>query len=353
MSWLANNYEKAALGATALCALGLAYAGWNALNRVEEEFVNNIRGSGKKDTAVAGADRVTKAIASLGIQRQWTGAEIDGRSVNLFVSVPLFVTPDNPGRPIDLLKDEQPVHPPIPNVWWLDNLIDPGFQDSPARDPDADGFTNLEEFNGSTDPNDPKAHPPLIAKLKFIGEESVTWAIRPDYPNADGSNTFRYLDNLPPRGRQNATSMDTPVKPGDTIFEAEPAAGRFKFLGHEKRKFFNDRTATEEEITFARIQDLKPNKAETIYEFPAPLSMGAVQKHQQFDRTAVFTLEAIGRSGQEFKVEEFTTFTLPHDVKGPAFKLLSVNADEAVVEFTESGGTTRSVTIPKGSIPQM
>lgn len=357
MSWLATNYEKAALGGAAVCALGLAYLGWSALNRVDEDFVNNIRGQGKNNTAIAGADRVARATASLGIQRQWEGAESDGRPVDLFVSVPLFVTAQEPGRPVDLLKDkDNPVHPPIPNTWWLENRIDPGFEDSPSRDPDGDGFSNLEEFTAGTNPNEFKSHPPLIAKLKFVGEETLTWALRPAFPEGPDrqANTFRYLDNHPPRGRNLAIPPGNPVESGSIIpFEEEPAAGRFKFLRHETREFFNERIGTDEIITLAIIEDQRPNKLGTIYEFPAPLGQGAVRLHQQFDRTAVFTLEAIGLGGQEFKVEEFTAFTLPPNADNSTHKLLSVNENEAVVEFTDADGNTRSVTIPKGSMPQM
>lgn len=348
MSWLAKNYEKAALGGTALCALALAYGGWRAMNQVDEDFVSSVRGRGSNETAVAAADRVSNSIASLALDRQWTRKEYEDRPVDLFVSVPLFVTASNPGRPVDLLKDE-PVHPPIPNIWWLDNRIDPGFEDSPARDPDADGFSNLEEFLAQTNPNDASSHPALIAKLKYVGEESLIWALRPGYLDGE-RNTFRYLDS---QRRTNNSGAGSPIEPGGMFFAEGAAQGRFKLLGHEEREVFNERTNIKESLTFARIEDQRPNKLGTVYEFLAPLSTAMVEQYQQFDRTAIFTLEAIGRSGVEFKIEEFTTFTLPVDGEGPTHKLVSVTADEAVVKFTDAEGNTRSVTIPKGFLPRM
>jgi len=352
MSWLANNYEKAILGGAVVCTLALGYSGWRALNQVEEDFVSNVRGRGSNETEVASADLVANAASSLAMKRSWPIGQYDDRPVDLFVSIPLFVTADAPTRPVDLLIDD-PVHPPIPNTWWLKNRIDPGFEDSPDRDPDGDGFSNMEEFIAGTNPNDPQSHPPLIAKLKYVGDENLGWALRPSYANDDGGNTFRYYDDQPPQGRTNATGTVNPIPPDGLFFENGPAEGRFKLLGHETREVFNDRTNIAEQRTFARIEDQHPHKKGTIYEFPAPLSEVNVPLHMQYDRTAIFTLEAIGRSGVEFKVEEFDTFTLPFDGDGAAHKLLSVSAEEVVVEFTDAEGNTRSVTIPKGSFPEM
>jgi hypothetical protein len=65
----------------------------------------------------------------------------------------------------------------IPNKFFIDNnlaALDPAV---PKQDPDKDGYTNEDEWRGtrdpsdptiwhdSTDPNDPKSHPPLITKL--------------------------------------------------------------------------------------------------------------------------------------------------------------------------------------------
>lgn len=352
MSWLANHYEKATLGVAAICALGLAYGGWKALSAVEEDFVSNVRGRGNNDASIASADTVVNAIASFALPRQWVQDKANDRDVDLFVSIPLFVKASDPTRPIDLLKDD-PVHPPVPNTWWLENRLDPGFEDAPERDVDADGFSNMEEFTATTDPNDSKSHPALIAKLKFVREEHIAWALRPGFPDENGRNTFRYYDNTPPRGQQNNTGAGNPVEPGGMFFEDGAGAERFKLLGHETREEFNERTNVRTNRTFARIEDQRPNKQGIIYEFPAPLSESNVQLYRQFDRTAVFSLEAIGRNGVEFRVEEFTTFKLPHDGDGADQKLLSVTPEEAVVEYTDADGNKQTLTILKGSLPQM
>lgn len=353
MSWFAENYEKAALGGAALCALGLGYGGWQSLTKVDEDFVSNVRGSGKNETSIASADRVANAIASLELPRQWSQEKANDRAVDLFVSIPLFVTSNDTGKPIDLLKDA-PVHPPIPNTWWLENGIDLGYQDAPERDADGDGFTAMEEFLAGTNPNDPASHPPLIAKLKYVGDEFIAWVLRPGFPEQDGKNTFRYYDNAGTGGNRNNTGAGNPIETGGTFFQSGPAAGRFKLLDHQTREEFNERTSTKTERTFARIEDLKTNKKGSIYEFPAPLSEANMQLHTQYDRTAIFTLEAIGRNGREFKVPEFTEFKLPADADGPPeFKVLEVTPEQVVVEYPDGEGNRQTVTILKGSLPEL
>ena len=49
MSWLSTNYEKAALGAAAAAALGLAYFGWAKYNSVEENFSEELKGKGNNN----------------------------------------------------------------------------------------------------------------------------------------------------------------------------------------------------------------------------------------------------------------------------------------------------------------
>jgi len=348
MSWLSNNYEKAVLGGTIVAALGLSYFGWNRIQAVDADFSDSVRGRGKNDPSVMNADAVPKAIASLSLDRSWTPAEVDGRTVDLFTGIPLFVAREAPDKAVDLLKDG-PVHPPIPNQWWLENRIDPGFADSPSQDPDEDGYPNIEEFNAKTDPNDDKSHPPLIAKLKFVKDESLVWVIRPGF-QAGGSFTFRYEDG---QRRQNNAGADAMVAPGQLFFKDGVMKERFKLLGSEVVKELNRAINEEVDVTYVRIEDQRPNKNKAIYRIPAPLSEGRKNQHLQHDRTAVFTLEAIGLAGQEFKVEENTTFALPPTAPNKDFTLKAVSPNEVTVEYKNAEGVVQSVTIAKGSIPSL
>lgn len=349
MSWFSENYEKAAVGVAAVAAIGLAYAGWSKLGSVEETFSDTPRGSGSDDSSVAQADAVSTAIASHPLEREWVRGDDKGRPVDLFTGVSLFVNKNDPNNPVDLGNPaEPPVHPPIPNQWWIDNRVDPGFGDSPQRDADEDGFTNLEEFEAETDPMDPESYPALITKLSYVGDESVQWVLRPQFPAGEGY-TFEYLDTAGLKNKANATN---PVMPDELFFKEGAMANRFKYLGFEEREVMDERLNTQVKKNFVKIEDQKPNKKGKIYEIPGNFrkNEASYNKNAKYDRTAVLSLEALGISGQEIKVEEFTSFALPPEAKEKNFKLIEVTPESITVEVTSADGEKSTHQISKGAV---
>jgi hypothetical protein len=346
MSWFSTNYEKVALGGAVAVALGLCYVGWSKFGSVNSDFDADLKGRGNNSTAVTGSDRIPKALASLQLDRNWTQAEDAGRPVDLFTGIPLFISIKSPEVPIDLLdKSQAPVHPPIPNQWWIDHRLDPGYADSPNRDPDDDGYTNLEEFKDHTDPNDAKSHPLLIWKLTYVKDESLGWVVRPGYGSA-GKFSFKYADT---KGARNSVSASEMVGVNGLFFSKEPMKNRFKLLSSEVRKEHNNSINADQEITFVKIEDQKENKKGTVYEIPSPLSESLQNKYLNYDRTAVMSLKAIGFSGREIKVEENTRFALPPDAPSKDYLLKKVTVDTVEVEYSDTSGVKKSVTIPKGS----
>ncbi len=345
--WLSKNYEKASIGGAIVAALGLAFFGWSKVSSVQEEFNTPTKGDGKNDPAVAGAPLVAKAVSSLARKLSWPQGETEGRPVDLFTGIPLFIHRDAPETAIDLLKGAM-IHPPIPNTWWIKYRLDPGLGDSPALDPDGDGFNNLEEFNGSTDPTDEKSHPALIDKLKYETDESIQWALRPGYPEA-GNCPFTYRDT---KGGKNKTVAGQTVKPGETFFTTgEFAKNRFKFIELETRKEMNKAINLEQEITFAKVEDLKPNKIGTKYEIKVAYPDGDVDKWAKFDRSAVLSLEAAGNEGKRATIEENTKFGLPLDSAKKDYLLKKVTPDNIEVEYTDPKGEKTTVNIKKGAFP--
>ncbi len=348
MSWISKNYEKTALGGAVALACGLALLGWTKFSGVHEDFGPSPKPGDKHDTGVAGAELIPRAQQSLKLDHSWVQAIEDERPVDLFTGIALFVHKNNPDVPVDPIKDS-PIHPPIPNKWWLDNRIDPGFGDSPACDPDADGFTNLEEFNAKTDPNNANSYPSLLAKLMFVKEEKLTWVVRPGF--AEGNNfPFVYEDS---KRRVNRTPAGAALAPDTLFFPNEPIKNRFKYLGKEVRREMNKNTNSEEQVTYARIEDQRANKKGVIYMIPEALSENRKNDFAQFDRTAVLSLEALGKSGAEFKVEENTAFALPPDAPKKDYLLKKVSAGSVTLEYTDSQGSRKTVEVPKGGLPQL
>lgn len=348
MSWFSTNYEKAALGGAAVIALGFVYLGYSKLGGVDNDFAATLKGDGPNNAAVKDAGKIPEALASMKLDRALVQGVDGERPVDLFTGIPLFVSSSSPEAPIDINGEGDPVHPPIANTWWILNDLDPGFADSPSRDPDGDGFSNMEEYLAKTDPNDPKKFPSLIAKLKFVGDESLAWVVRPGFPSETGELSFNYLDS---QKRQNKTGAANQIAPGGLFFEAGVMKNRFKLLGSEKRMEKSERTNSEQEMTIVRIEDQQENKKGTIYEFPAPLSTQRAADYTKYDRSAIFSLEALDQEGKEFKIQENMTFGLPADSATKNYKLKQVTVDSVIVEYTDADGEAKSVTISKGNTP--
>lgn len=347
MSWISQNYEKAAMGAAVVAAAGLAYLGWSKIGGVSDDFNLTPKGAGGTGIAVIGAEAIPRTVSSLGQKRVWSQAMDGDRAVDLFTGIPLFVKKGAPTVPLDLIKGEM-VHPPIPNTWWLENHIDPGFGDSPKRDPDKDGFSNLEEFSAKTNPNDEKSHPSLIAKVVYRSDESLQWFLEPGIDDGAGNFAFRYYDS---KRQQNRVSSADMAKPGDLIFKAPPMANRFKFLSSENRQVENPRTHAEEDRTFLKIEDQRENKKGKVYEVPTQIPDGIKPSYYQYDRTAILTLEALGESGKQFKVEENTRFALPPGSDNKDYLLKSVTPEKIEIEYLDSSGGTKTLEFLKGALP--
>jgi len=347
MSWFSKNYEKAALVGAIALALAVIALGWNKNAAVAEDFGAGLIGHGNNNTAVASADLIPKALQSMKLDRTWIQEKAGERPVDLFTGIPLFVASSAPDKPVDLFTGP-PIHPPIPNTWWLENRLDPGFADSPNRDPDADGFSNKEEFLAKTDPNEKKSIPALSAKLMYVKDESLAWVLRPGYGDA-GKFPFSYEDS---KRRTNKIPAGEMAAPNGLFFPKEPMANRFKLLGHEVRKEISKSTKAEMEVTIVRVEDQRPNKKGVIYEIPSPLQEERKNEYLQYDRTAVLSLEAIGESGKEVKVEERTSFALPFNAPKKEYFLKKVTPTAITVEYTDSQGALKTLEINKGSVSQ-
>lgn len=344
MSWISQNYEKAAIGGGLVVAAGLAFLGWSKVNGVDQDFPSTNGGANNSNVSVQGAEQIPEALTSLARKREWSQGESDSRPVDLFTGIPLFVKRDAAGKTVDLRTDA-PVHPPIANNWWIENRLDPGFADSPARDPDQDGFTNLEEYESKTNPNDPKSHPELVVKLKYQGDESLQWLLKPGFPDGPGF-TFKYFDNAK---QDNRTAADAVPKPGDLFFVTGAMKNRFKYLGAEERQEENPNTHATETKTYVKVEDQRPNKKGKVYEIPNSIPDAKVPNYYQYDRTALLSLEAIGESGKQFKIEENTRFALPSNNPKKEYLLKKVTPEAIEVEYTGADGKTQTTEIRKSS----
>jgi hypothetical protein len=125
-----------------------------------ENFAGLQTSSAKKPAAPPPkAVETVQAAEKLREPAQWTAVGRPG----LFVPEKHFIGAN--GQPTTLQTTE--VHPPVPNEWLDQFGLPIADADVLTQDPDADGFTNLEEWENHTQPTDRNSHPAFIAKLKL------------------------------------------------------------------------------------------------------------------------------------------------------------------------------------------
>lgn len=106
------------------------------------------------------------------------------KPVPLFVSIPIIELDSKAGDPRDPTFGQ--MRPPVSNEWLVDNDLDFTKRSVLSFDPDKDGFSNLEEWHGKTDPQNARSHPYYIKKVDFIKRVGKAYSITfQGVPSAD------------------------------------------------------------------------------------------------------------------------------------------------------------------------
>src|ERR1043166_6571294 len=115
---------------------------------------------------------------------QWKASTRSG----LFVPEKHFIGPD--GMPATLENTQ--VHAPVPNEWFEKFGLPIEDADALEQDPDKDGFTNLDEWQGNTDPTKADSHPDYTTKLHLVSatEESFRYIFASRTKNKFGINSI-------------------------------------------------------------------------------------------------------------------------------------------------------------------
>ncbi|WP_395737729.1 Amuc_1099 family pilus-like system protein [Prosthecobacter sp.] len=165
-----GNYEKTILIISSIIAIGVAVFLILESQSFEEGLVL-AQATSRNELNAPDQTKVADAIATIQKKYQWIAPVRVGKPVPLNKSV-LIVMKDN--TLFDLMLPEPMLRPPMTNIFLtgdktkvppeaqLKGIYSPNVGD---LDEDDDGFFNLEEFTGKTDPRDPESHPAYTNKL--------------------------------------------------------------------------------------------------------------------------------------------------------------------------------------------
>jgi hypothetical protein len=160
MTWLRANYDRVAVLTAALflfaSAVFIMQNAWQLGGTLARPAPPPPKPAAPPPKAV----EMEQAMEKLRQPAQWTFSSRSG----LFVPEKHFIDA-NTRLPATLQTTE--VHPPVPNDWLEQFALPIADADVLTQDPDADGFTNLEEWQNHTNPTDKNSHPAFIAKLKL------------------------------------------------------------------------------------------------------------------------------------------------------------------------------------------
>ena len=330
-----DQYEKVLLGVGAVIAIVMVVLCVLKLGKLEEHFPEATENP--KGSIVIEAERdIDTSISTLSKPLSMGDqSTAKGRVVDVFTGVNLYVR-RGASETVDIEDPAQkPVHDPIPNEWWLANGLgdEIGFGDAPQLDFDNDGFSNREEFDEKTHPNDKNSFPSLFAKLRLasIDKEQVLLSFQ-DF--GGGALSFRIKGTVEQGKRlvENRMRGGKAVQPGELFFAEEPYKGRFKFV-EKIEKVVNGIPKA-----FAKVEDLKPGKGNRIYE------LARSNKIPQNDYTARLFLDTPDQRENKFAVEEGMSFSIPFDKdateKPYTLKEIGSDGTTALLLWENNGETT-------------
>jgi hypothetical protein len=182
--WIKAHYDRAALiVAGVFLFISAVWISWSAIqfgNRLATQQPPRPKTASPPPVAI----ELDRAAEQLQNPSQWKASTRSG----LFVPERHFIGAD--GLPATLHNTQ--VHPPVPNDWFQKYGLPIEDADVLDQDPDKDGFTNLDEWQGGTDPTDKDSHPDYLTKLHLVSatEEPFRYIFSSRIKDKFGINTI-------------------------------------------------------------------------------------------------------------------------------------------------------------------
>ena len=302
MSWLSENYEKAALGGAAVIALAV---GASILGAGSDEPPSATHPKENAAYEVAELAKLAELVKKAGVVSSWNEVEHLGQPLAMFVGAPVYSIKGDPNLKEFTANTE---FDGIPLSWWKKHgLHDYRYENSGARDADKDGFSNKEEFVAGTNPADAKGHPDLVEKLQFISSKSQKYRIQWTMIDAVSGN-FSVKSTSGKYRRRPASSESRKV---GELFPARHADKAFvnRFKTTKKGNEVNPATSMADD--FFDILDTKKNTTTRLWY--------SDRGNNFADWSATLKLNTPD-GGSDFKVDEGSEFSLPFAEGGKGYK---------------------------------
>jgi len=315
MDWLSKKYDRIFLLIACIAALVFSVLMIINSNAFKNRFAQPRPDHGE-DRGDPGTKSVNEVSTALGEQNIWNPTTMGPKLIPLFVSVPLV---EKNGKMIDLSTDDELLRAPIPNTWLLDNGVHFLRADCHELDPDKDGFTNIQEWKGKTDPQDPAAHPPLTDKLVMVEKVEIPY-------------TLVFNGAIEPQFQVQRVEPDRRswfVERGGSFEE-----GRFTVVDYTKKEV-DDENLGKRDASELLVKD-------NLWD--ENIVLVKREKKNLPTQFAIFEYRRLGRD--EFQVKKGDVFRLPNDDTS-SYKLTSVTEEGAeIVKVGGAEGDSEAIKIP-------
>jgi hypothetical protein len=311
MDWFKKHFDRVILAA--LGVLLLVFAGIIIFQAMSfSEIFDSLKSTKKPDnTMPLPATALVKERSELISKPDEWGPH----KGSLFVSEPWLIK--DGGAPVSPLEPGQPpLHPPIPNEWLVKYNLNYANPDLLNEDPDGDKFSNVEEFNGGTDPSNGKSRPGYITKLRLL--EFIQVPFRLKFSGSPDPDTYA-INTLDLRG---PTQF---LKLGDMIPKTS-----YKLVHYEKKT--DEKNGIRMDVSELTVENQETmQKIILVYDKPV-------------NDPTVFAKFKYLWDGSELKVRKNDLFSVKPE-ETIKYKLIDISDSEAVIESPQGD----KIRVPKGS----
>lgn len=326
MDWIKKNYEKLLLGTFGIFALLVGAGVSISAFLADEGGTQSTASEGRKlgDTQSESAQKALAQLAELSGKPIWTSPKVGEHGKAAAFTGSPEVQKVGVEQPYKIFTSE-PLRPPVPNWWLYQHDLDITITSILKDDPDGDKYTNLEEWEGKSNPRDPQSKPAFYAKLVLESIQEEPYTIR--FSNAVDDTELQIKRLVPlfqgrPPGR-----LD--YKIGDTLFDDDK---RFKITKLEARQH-KDATGQTKLVQHVILEDsLNPGKPVAIpvkSELNLP-TYRAVVKSSLGNTSSQPTLE-----GRDIVIADFPGVNMTLKKITPASP---GNPASVEIDYTETGG---------------
>jgi len=315
-----NSWDKILLIVISVVVIGVAGLFISKSMSFSENFVLE---KGVPNDEMPPTDERRADIASTYVDstKEWE-APLRGESpkpLPLFVSIPIV---EMKGQLIDMLDPNAPtLREPVTNAWLLQNNLDFLNKGVLSQDPDGDGYTNREEWDGKTEPRNADSHPPYVDKLRMVKREQEVYKLKfAARPDAQRFQIIRMPTSKWPK-RENFY-----VRVGEVSEDKQ-----FKVDSFEEKSA--QRNGITVDASVLNITYLPKNTKHQL-----------VRNVEEDMPTYYAELEFLLDKGNTFYVKEGDTFPITRD-PGTKYRVTKVNDNSATVVYETADGQSKTVEI--------